>query len=158
MKKQLMIGAAVGALSLVSVAGIASAATATKPGSLASAIAAKFNLKTADVQSVIDTNHTSMEAYRDTKRADRIAAAVKAGTITQSQADVLTTKLAELEASRPAKLADGTKPTVAEMEAMKSKMEAFRTWAKDNNIPKNLIGMSHGGHGMHWEMMDSEAN
>lgn len=142
-----MIGVAAGAFSLVSIAGIASAASTTKPASLASAIAAKFNLKAADVQTVIDSNHSAMNTYRETEQADRIAAAVKAGTITQAQADALTAKLAELKASRPAKLSDGNRPTEAEMTAMKAKMEAFRTWANDNKIPENLIHTGHGGHG-----------
>lgn len=145
MKKQLAIGVAAGAFGLVSLVGLATAATETKPVSLASAIATKFNLKEADVQSVIDANHEARHAYRETERADRIAAAVKDGTITQSQADALTKKLAELEAFHPAKPTDGTRPTEAEMTAMKAKMEAFRTWATENKIPKELIG--RGGHG-----------
>ena len=160
MKKQLMIGAAAGSLCIISLVGIASAATNAKPATLAQELASKFNLKSSDVQAVIDTHKTEEHTYREGLEADRIAAAVKAGTITQAQADALTSKLAELEAGRPRQ---GTKPTDAERAAMKTKMESFRQWVKDNNIPRELLG--RGGHrefgdrGMHHvDMMGSDAN
>jgi hypothetical protein len=150
LKKQLMIGVAAGSLCIISLAGIASAATTTKPASLAQEIAAKFNLKSADVQGVIDTHKTEARSYRSGLETDRIAQAVKDGKITQSQADSLTAKLAELKADRPT---DGTKPTAAQKAEMKSKMDAFRQWLKDNNIPKNLVhGGGRGGFGRHMKM------
>ena len=138
-----MIGAAAGSLCIISLVGIASAATNTQPASLASELAAKFHLKQTDVQSVIDSHKTEEHAFREQAVKDRIAQAIKDGKITQAQADALTAKLAELKpATKPA---DGAKPTDAQRAAMKAKRDAFRQWLTDNNIPQDLVG--HGGHG-----------
>ena len=156
MKKQLLIGVAASSLGIVSLVGIASAATNTKPAMLAQEIAAKFNLKQSDVQTVIDTHKSEERSYRDEKQADRIANAVKAGTITQTKADTLTAKLLELKANRPT---EGSEPTAAQRTAMEAKMDEFRTWLEDNNIPASLVRpFGHGGRGMHEGAMGADHN
>jgi hypothetical protein len=133
--------------------GVASAATGAKPASLASEIAQKFNLKPADVQSVIDSHKGEIKMFHQTEQKDRIAQAVKDGKITQTLADQLVAKEAEL---RPASLTPGTKPTEDERAAIKAKISAFNQWVKDNNIPENLVRpFGYGGRGMHRGMMTS---
>jgi hypothetical protein len=142
MKKQFMIGAAASALCVISLVGVTSATSGTKPASLASELAAKFNLKQADVQAVLDAHKGEKHMYREQKVKEHIAQAVKDGKITQAQADALIAKLAELH---PVKPATG-KPTEAEHKAMKVKMTAFHQWLEDNDIPKDLIGHGIRGH------------
>ena len=156
LKKQLMIGAAAGSLCIISLVGIASASANTKPASLAQEIAGKFNLKPADVQAVIDTHKTEKQTYRGQAEADRVAAAVKAGTITQSQANALKAKLAELKTDRPT---GGAKPTDAQRAAMKAKMDDFRQWLTNNKIPESLVRpYGNGGREMHENMMGPDQN
>jgi hypothetical protein len=150
-KRTLAIGAAGSAFCVMALVGVASAATGAKPASLASEIAQKFNLKPADVQSVIDSHKGEIKMFHETEQKDRIAQAVKDGKITQTLADQLIAKEAELH---PASLTLGTKPTESERTAMKAKMSAFRQWVKDNKIPENLVRpFDHRGRGMHGGMM-----
>ena len=144
MKKQLIaasLAAAVGVTGLVGV-GVANAATdtnSTNPMSgLVKAVATKFNLKEADVQSVFDEQRTKMMEERETQIKEDIAQLVTDDKITQEQADELNAKRAEIKAEHEAARESDTEKT---REEMKSEMEAKRTeletWAKENAQSKH---------------------
>jgi len=57
--------------------------------SLITAIADKFHLSTAEVQTVFDEQRTKMEAERKTIMESRLAERVASGKITQAQADAI---------------------------------------------------------------------
>ncbi|MEN9604960.1 MAG: hypothetical protein RJB39_645 [Candidatus Parcubacteria bacterium] len=119
-------------------ASVKAATTETKTNpmeALVTAIATKFNLKTADVQAVFNEHKgqmgAQMKAQHSAKVADRLSAAVAAGKLTQAQADLIKAKLAELEANRST-LTDAERKT------------AMKAWTTANNIPPELMMM--GGH------------
>ena len=152
MKKHLVaagIATAIGITGLTGVA-VANAATDTNTSSpmsgLVDAIATKFNLNKADVQSVFDEQRTKMEAERETQVKDEVAQLVKDGKLTQDQADKINAKRAELKAAREAaRTSDSTKTR----EQMKTEMDAKRTeletWAKDNGIDTAYLRYVFGG-------------
>ncbi|MBP9762979.1 hypothetical protein KBD34_05195 [Patescibacteria group bacterium] len=116
--------------------------TSTRPdrfSNLISLISQRFNLSQSDVQKVFDQQRTQMEAERETHHTEelttRLAAAVKAGTITQAQSDLIKAKQTELKAFHES-LKGKTKEECEA--AMKAKMEELKTWAKANNIPEQF--------------------
>lgn len=143
-------------------------------GAFVSAIASKFNLNTADIQAVADEVMKTQRAEMKTQGgemnakkmkqggfANPLAQAVANGKITQAQADLITTKSAELKASMEA---DRTANQTLTQEERKAKMEAKQTslkeWATTNSIPEQYLRfvggggkgfggpmMGHGGHG-----------
>ncbi len=152
MKKSLLIGLSTTAVTIgvVGLAGIASAATSTTSGSTTSTslvdkIASKFNLSKTDVQAVFDADRSEHETERQAQQKTRLDAAVKAGTITQAQEDQIIAKEQELHTYMDS-LKDKTEDE--RRSAMKTKMDEFRQWLSDNNIPQNIVrGM--GGRGGH---------
>lgn len=107
---------------------------------LAAAIAAKFNLNSAEVQAVIDqemsSRRTAMEAEQAKNFSDRLAKAVAEKKLTQAQADLITAKLAELKAVRE----NAKDQTPAErLAAMKAQMASLKQWAADNKIPEGYL-------------------
>lgn len=118
---------------------------------LVTALAAKFNLNSSEVEKVVEQvrieQHAAMETEHAKQFADRIHTAVTAGKLTQAQADLILAKQAELQADKP----DFASKTPAEIRAdMKTRMEAVRQWAKDNNIPQGYLMFGPGkqfGHG-----------
>lgn len=120
---------------------------------IVSAIATKFNLNTADVQTVVDgvmqKQRASMGAKMQSDASARLAAAVTAGKLTQAQADLITAKAAELKATMQTEQAANETLTA---EQRKAKMEAQRTsleaWATANGISKeNLKFLAPAGRG-----------
>jgi hypothetical protein len=133
--------------SLLAHGAFAASSTSTNPESnLVQEIATKFHLNSSDVQSVFDQNRTEHEAAEKQSQADKLTAAVTAGEITSAQKDLITAKLAELDASRQAAMSSGTKPTQAQREA---DMTALKKWATDNNIDMKWLRPAGGpgGHG-----------
>lgn len=59
---------------------------------LVTAIAKKFNLKESDVQQVFDEQREQKKAELEQKAQEKLTKAVKAGTLTQAQADAITEK------------------------------------------------------------------
>lgn len=141
-----------GAFGMSGIANAAQGTAAMNPMSgLVDAIATKFNLNPSDVQQVFDDQHAKMMADHQQVMADRISAAVTAGTITQAQADAITAKLQEMKG-----FFDTLKDKTPEERraAMKTQMDDLKTWATTNNIPADLLPLGHGGHmgmrgGMH---------
>jgi len=142
---------------------------------LVSAIAQKFNLNEADVQAVFDRQREQMQAQREQNREQmeakrqerfkaRLGELVSSGKLTQSQANAIKDKKAELEAQMEARK-DATKPDFKNMtqeerktamEEQKTKMEAERAalkqWASNNGIaeeylPMTGMGFMAAGHG-----------
>lgn len=138
MKKPLVIAGAVVAAGLSGLVGahvVSAASDPTARQTLADQIASTFHLNKADVQKVIDQNREQREAERQQKFKDNVAQAVKDGKMTQSLADQLLAKVADLESYRDS-LKDKT-PT-ERRDAMKTKVQEFRTWAKDNKVPQQF--------------------
>lgn len=135
-------------------------ATSTVPSkpkfmsNLVSAIAQKFNLDESQVQAVFDEQITKDRAEMETRMkeefATRLKNAVSEGTLTQTQADLITAKKAELDAKFEAQKTSGTKPTKEEIDAQ---MQELKTWAEQNNIPKEfmMFRFAHGGRGGHFK-------
>jgi len=116
---------------------------------LVEAIAEEFNLKVADVQAVFDEQRQQMETDREAKETERLAQDVTDGKITQEQADAIVAKREEKKSFREtlASLDEATR-----QETMKTKMDEFKQWVKDNNLPKNYFpfgqrGINHRGQG-----------
>lgn len=140
--------------------GVAHAATSTvgtnPMSSLVDAIASKFNLNKAEVQAVFDTEHSKMEAARETDVKATVAQLVKDGKLTQPQADAINAKRAELDKEREANRTSDQSLTDAQRQAkMQERRTAMDKWFTDNNIPtayRYLVmggGRGHGGPGGH---------
>lgn len=167
MKKQLIAAGIVAATATAGLvgAGVANAesttGTPTNPmSSLVKAIAAKFNLKEADVQAVVTANHTQMEQERENEVKTEVAQLVKDGKLTQPQADKINAKRAELEKERDAARAADQNLTEAQRDTKRQEMRAqmdtkrteLDTWLKANGIDAQyryllMGGRGHGGHG-----------
>lgn len=149
MKKNLLIAATAATLSLgalVPVAAMAQSDTSTSSSSIVDKIASKFNLNKADVQKVFDEEHATREAEREQKSKDELAALVKAGTLTQAQADKITAKRAEMKADMEANRDAMKDKTEAERKAaMDAKKAELDKWASDNGIDVKYVMPGHGG-------------
>jgi polyhydroxyalkanoate synthesis regulator phasin len=151
-KKSLLIGAAVATVSLggLGSAGLASAAettTSSQSSNIVDKLASKFNLNKAEVTAVFDEDKSARQAERKADHAERLAAAVSDSTITQAQADYVTSAQADIEALRESVKESETTDKDAAREQLKPKMDALRSWADENDIDKQFIGGGHGDRG-----------
>lgn len=168
MKKKLLVAASIATIGVGSLGvGIANAQTSTSANSngIVDKLATKFGLKKAEVQAVFDQEHTEHQAQMQQRVADKLAAGVKAGTITQAQSDAITAKLKEFQATRAANRDKMQSMTAAERKAaMETERTAMQKWITDNNIPEEFAqfahmgGPGHGGHGMGMGEMTPPAN
>lgn len=155
MKKGLMTAGIITAVSVVGITGasIASAATnaetkANPVSSLVDAVASKFNLNRADVQSVFDEQHTKMQAAREQAIQDKVAQLVTDGTLTQAQADAINAKRAELQKEREAdRTGDQTKTDAERKTEMESRKTTLNTWLKENGLSADYSYLLMGGRG-----------
>jgi len=113
--------------------------------SLVSAIATNFNLNTSDVQTIVDevmqSERSAREAQGKVDQAEKLAQAVIDGKITQTQADLITSKLSEMKTS-----IDSDKDLTQEERQLQQ--ESLKEWATSNNIPMNFLqcgGNDHEG-------------
>jgi hypothetical protein len=134
------IGAGVVGASTVAAAQ-ATTASESPMSSLVSAIATKFNLNPSEVQQVFDEHRTEMKAERQQAMADRVAAAVTKGTITQEQADKITARMQEMKGFMDT-LRDKTPEE--RRAAMKTQMTDLKEWAAENNVPLSVLPMGSG--------------
>ncbi len=142
-----------GAASLISVGGLAgtgivSAASGNGSGStsLVDAIATKFHLNKSEVQSVVDQNRAEHEAEHQKKFESRLDQAVTDGKITSAQKTQILAKEKELK-SYMESLKDKTPQERHKL--MKAKLDALKTWAKQNGIPSQYVMFGPGGPGHH---------
>lgn len=158
MKKSLLAAAGVtSAVALGSITGfgVASAAANTSSSSggndpfssLVSAIATKFNLKTADVQAVFDAQRIKMEAARTEEIKTKLAELVKTGKLTQAQSDAIIAKRAELEKTREANRSSMDSKTDTERKAaIETERAALKTWLTSQGISTDYEYLLSGGH------------
>ncbi len=152
----LVIAAGVGIGLTVAGAGIINAQTTSTNknpmSALVTALATKFNLNTADVQSVVDetmkAQHATMEAHMEQSFADRLTKAVTDGKLTQTQADLIKAKAAELKASMEAnRTADQSLTQEQRKAKMEERQTALKAWATANNISLEYLHFLGGGKG-----------
>lgn len=156
-RKLVLLSSLIATVAVASVVGFGAAKAENNRGSLglADKIASKFNLKSADVQKVIDEDHKSHEAERKADMKDRLDQAVKDGKITADQETKLIAKLDEMQAVREkARTANTTTSRSDKKAAMDKERSDFEAWLKSNNIPTDVVpmmgkGMGHGGMGRH---------
>lgn len=154
MKKQLIVAGIVTAAGLTGLAGMAVANAATNStssdpmSSLVQAIATKFNLKSSDVQAVIDEQKTKMDADREADVKAQVTQLVKDGKLTQAQADKINAKRAELEKEREANRTSDQSLTDAQRKTkMDERKTALDTWLKENGIDTQYAYLFMGGRG-----------
>ncbi len=155
MKKYLMAAGLVAASATAGLVGITAASAETVPAStlapassLVQAIATRFNLRAADVQSVVDSQRTQMQQQHQQAVDAEIAQLVKDGKLTQAQADKIIAKRTELQANRDSNRAAMQSKTVAERQAAREAREnELGTWLKDNGISADFEYLLMGGHG-----------
>jgi len=150
-KKSRMIAATAFVLGIVAMDGSFAYADTTQTieknrpmDSIVNAIATKFNLNSSEVQTVVSTVMESERSARETQgkvdQATRIAEAVIDGKITQTQADLISSKLSELKTSREVNQEADKNLTQEERQAkMKEERENTKEWATNNNIPMNFL-------------------
>jgi hypothetical protein len=157
MRKSLMVAAAAATLSLGAAVPLAanqvSAESGTSSTTLVDKIASKFNLNKDEVQQVFDENREARQAEHEQAYKDKLAAAVKAGTLTQEQADKAQAKHDELKAEME-KNREAFKDMTHEERhaAMDKKRTELKQWAQDNGIDESYVMPGGpGGHrgGMH---------
>ena len=155
-KKALFIASAIAALGVSALSAGTVFAAQRSPGhagrnmsGLVNAIAKRFHLAPADVQSVFDEQHQAMSDQMKQRFADRLAAsltqAVKDGKLTQAQADLITTKQTEIKT-----FMDGLKDKskADRQTAITTEIASVKAWAQANNIPEQYVA-PFGGGGMH---------
>lgn len=156
-KKSLLVAGAVTSISAAGLVGnsVVSAEANTSTGSetLVSKIAKKFNLKTEDVQAVVDEDRKAHQAEHTANVEKDLSQLVTDGKITAEQKDKIVAKQKELQSQREADRDSMKNKTEAERKAaMDAKKAELEKWAKDNNIPteylRYVMGHGHGhGHG-----------
>ena len=159
-RKTLLISSLVTTLAVASVVGLGAVKAEGTTGSqnLADKIATKFNLKSADVQKVIDEDHTAHEAERKAEMKTKLDQAVKDGKITADQETKLIAKLDEMQAAHEkARTSNSTLSAADRKAAIDKERTDFEAWLKANNIPTDIVpmmgkGMGHGGMGRHGNM------
>lgn len=151
-KKTILLNSLVTTLAIASVIGIGvvSAESTTTGQSLADKIASKFNLKSADVQKVIDEDRTAHEADRRAEMKTKLDQAVKDGKITAEQETKLLAKLDEMDAARERASSNTSTSEADRKTAMDKERTDFEAWLKANNIPTDIVpmmgkGMGRGG-------------
>ncbi len=121
-------------------ANVASAHGQVDGDTLVEKLAAKFNVKTEDVQAVFDENRQEHEAERAKKQEAHLTQLVTDGKLTEDQKNALVAKRQEMEAKRDSmreSLKDATK------EERKAAREQHRAemdqWFKDQGIDRSVL-------------------
>lgn len=143
MTAAVLAGTTTGALATAGVVRAATDSSQSPESSLVDKISATFNLNKSDVQKVFDEEHAARQAERETREKERLAQLVTDGTITQTQADKITAKRAEMRTYM-----ESLKGKTAEERraAMESKRTELKQWASDNGIDEQYV-MHMGGRG-----------
>lgn len=147
LKRSLLVGATLATVTLGGGSFAMAANSTTDSGSsLADKIATKFNLKSSDVQAVIDQDHQDRDAQRQADFKAKLAQAVKDGKLTQEQADHITGVRGEIDTLRSTGSSRDLDQSTRDQ--IKQKMDSLRSWATDNKIDTQYI-MGLGGKGGH---------
>lgn len=121
-------------------------ATVDPRQNLIQALVQRFNLKTSDVQQFFQDQETQRSAEMLTQLDTRLATFVTQGKLTEAQKTALIAKAKEAQAKHE----EARKLTPEECKKM---MDAYRTeletWAKQQGIDKQFLGMIMGGPGGH---------
>ena len=125
------------------------AATQTTPmTSLVAKIAQTFHLNQADVQTVFDQQRVLMQQERGTKLVEKIKlhldAAVKNGSLTQAQEELLIAKHTEIRTFMES--LKGKTPTECRT-AIEAKKTELKQWAKEHAIPEQYVRLPPHGRG-----------
>jgi len=153
MKKQLVTAGIISAIGLTGAAGVstASAMTGAQKGNrdqTTTQLAERFKLDENEVKSFFEEQQAGRQADREKQQAERLASAVKDGTLTQEQADLITKKTAENRAEHEAdRNSDATRE---ERQAERTEHQAeMKAWAAENGIPDSFMGQgpANGGQG-----------
>lgn len=155
MKKKILIGSALAIVAIACAVPVISTVSASAQGngisSLVEAIASKFNLNKDEFQKVFDEERTNREAKMQQNFKDKLAQAVTDGKLTQTQADKITAKMAQIKADREANRDKVKAMSESEHKTyMETKRTEMETWAKENNIDTSYLMMGGGrgyGHG-----------
>lgn len=154
-KRSLLALGAVSAITLAGLGanGLASAQSSDGMSSLVDKLASRFNLDKSEVQKVFEEDRAAHKAEHEQKAQERLAQAVTDGKLTQEQADALSAKRNELKEFMDGKRGDRSEENRA---AVKEKMDEFRKWLEDNNIPDEFArgGPRHMKGGPRMEMRE----
>lgn len=144
------IGAAIVAGSMLAVSA-ANAQTGGDSDERASGFAERFSLDESEVKSYFLEKHEARQADREEKHVEHLASLVEEGTLTQEQADALSTKKTEMHEAREA-LRDQDLTREEMKEQMEASRDEFKTWAEEQGIDLDTIrseGGEKGGHRGH---------
>lgn len=122
-----------------------SAQDANGSNSLVAAIASKFNLNQADVQSVFDEQRSKHQAERKAEIETKLTQAVADGKITEAQKQAIITHFTEMKEDRPSKeeFQNLTEEQIkAKMEARKAESDA---WLSQNGLTHEKLQEIMGG-------------
>ncbi len=162
--KRTILAGGLASLAAVAVIGVGSVGAASQTGAgnnLSDKISSAFHLNKADVQKVIDQDHSEHMAQREAEHQAKLDQAVKDGKITSAQKDQLEAKQKELRSFMDT-LKD--KSESERHTAMKAKLDEFKQWATDNKISADVVGPGHhrghmeGRMGGHMDVDMPEAN
>lgn len=129
----------------VATSGLVSAQDTTGPNSLVAAIAAKFNLNQADVQSVFDEEKSKHENEMKTQLETKLTQAVTEGKITEAQKQAIIAHMQEMQNNRPNKgeFQNLTKEQIkAKMDERKAQEDA---WLSQNGLTRETLQGIIGG-------------
>jgi len=151
MKKFWLIPAAlliVGAGSFYTVSKVAAATTPLNwHQSLIQKLATTFGKTEVEVQTVFDQSRAEQQATREAEYIARVDAAVKSGEISLAQKQLLLNKHAEMIKTRPEpgfESGQDRNQRRTEMDQRRAELEA---WAKQNNLPLDLLSEGFGSRG-----------
>ena len=136
---------------LMSMVAVPKAEASFWPTDLITKLTTRFHLNESEVKSVFSDFHEERQAERTKELSDKLASAVKAGTITEAQRQLILNKHKEQQELREKEMANFANLTREERRAQMQKHKGdMAAWASANNIPSDLLfGMGKGmGHGM----------
>ncbi len=154
LNKAMLVAGIVTTVAAGSLAGttFAGAQTSESGNGIIDKLVEKFNLNKDEVQAVFKEAHDERHAEMKAKQAERLAALVEDGTITQDQADALTAKHEELDAKREElKSQDLTREEIREQ--MQELKDEFKSWVDEQGFDLDAIrpekgdGFRKHGHG-----------
>lgn len=137
LSKPLLIGGALTAIGLSTVAGvgIASAESGNQGDGLVDKIASTFNLNKNEVQKVFDEAHNERQAKHEERVNERLQKMVDEGAITVEQKSAIQAKLTEIRAHHDIKKSEHKNLSPEERKAtMDEQRTQLESWAKEHDL------------------------